>query len=91
MAANDYDVAVTVGDRKTPLLHYRGPVPKVGGLTVQRAAGEIRLVYADAADPSNAAGVVLDLAEDPGGDAALTRRQITAVGEPDGDPVVKRF
>jgi hypothetical protein len=51
----------------------------------------IRLVYADAADPSNAAGVVLDLAEDPGGDAALTRRQITAVGEPDGDPVVKRF
>lgn len=84
-----YEVTVATGSRKTPLLKYRGPVPRVGGLEVQADDQQVRLVYVDAEDPTNGAGVVLDFADNPGGELTLHRVELDDNLKPTGKPVSK--
>jgi hypothetical protein len=84
-----YEVTVATGSRKTPLLKYRGPVPRVAGLEVQADDQQVRLVYVDDQDPTNGAGVVLDFADNPGGDLTLNRVELDDNLNPTGKPVSK--
>lgn len=86
-----YEVTVATGSRKTPLLKYRGPVPRVAGLEVQADDQQVRLVYVDDTDPTNGTGVVLDFADNPGGDLTLNRVEIGEDGKPSGKPVSKKL
>lgn len=84
-----YEVTVTSTTRKAPVLRYRGPVPRVGGLAVQRNGDQLHLVYTDESDPTNGGGVVLDIAKDPGGELELVRAELGEDGKPSGRPVTK--
>lgn len=82
----DYEVTVTAEGRKTPLLRYRGPVPKVSGLAVQRTPDDqVELVYATDAPPGMP--VVLDSAKDPDVPLTLVRQSLDADLKRTGSPV----